>query len=360
MPLHPDKRERKPEGATHGGIDYAEMETLGLDPDKIIDFSVCTNPFMPPPGIKKILAGSRIDRYPDSRCTELKQRLAGKTGISTSNILVGSGTTELIRLVAAAFFRKDDLVLLAEPTYGDYEIAVKAAGARSLKYHAREENNFSIETRAVAALIRRRRPKAAIICNPNNPTGQYLSRQEVETIMHALGDGLLVLDEAYVSFIEDSWNSMELFSTGNIIILRSMTKDYNIPGLRLGYAVADQEKIDVLLPMVPPWNVNGIAQKAGVYLLKKENLLKDSLHRVREAKEYLSGAMSRLGLRVLHSDAHYFLVKVGNARAFRLSLLKSGLMVRDCASFGLPEYIRVSARSLPECDELIKAMKNIE
>ncbi len=359
MPLQPETGEKQKKISVHGGIDYAEMKKMGLDPDAIIDFSVCTNPLMPPPGINEKLADIRIDRYPDSYCMELRHRLSNKTGIRADNILVGSGTTELLRLVTAAFFRNGDRVLLLEPTYGDYEVTSRMIGTRLIKHQAREENYFQTDVNEAVALIRRQHPKAAIICNPNNPTGHYLSHSEIEAIIEAMSGGLIFLDEAYIAFIEKSWNSLELISGGNLVVLRSMTKDYNIPGLRLGYAVACREIIECMSKVLPPWNVNIIAQKVGAAVLEEDGYLQESLRHVREAKKYLEDEISRLGLRALPSDANYFLIKVGNAREFRFSLLKDRILVRDCTSFGLPEYIRISARTLPECREFIQAVERL-
>lgn len=340
----------------HGGVNYAEIRALGLKPEDIIDFSVSTNPFMPPPGIKEALSKIPIEEYPDSRSTELREKLAERLGISTEKIMVGSGTTELIRLIAMTYFRRGDRVLILEPTYGEYEPACRIAGARPVKHRVKAEDNFTPEMDDVINLIRQHHPRAVFICNPNNPTGKYLSRMEIERLLDTTDDNLLILDEAYVAFVEESWNSVDLAGRDNIIILRSMTKDYGLPGLRLGYAVACREIIDSLRRVSLPWNVNIIAQHAGVTVLKQEEYLKHSLRQIREGKRFLTDELTQLGLKVLPSDANYFLIKTGNASEFRSLLVKQGILVRDCTSFGLPEYIRISPRTMPECRKLIAAI----
>jgi histidinol-phosphate aminotransferase len=327
---------------------------MGIDPEAIIDFSVCTNPFMPPPNIRQIQLGDvPIEQYPDSEATELKQRLSEKLSVPPDNILVGSGTTELIRLIALAYFRQKDSVLIPEPTYGEYELAVNIAGAKPIKHWMRAEDNFAPRIKDIVDLIKKHRPKAIFIGNPNNPTGKYLSRQEIESILAALGRGLLILDEAYLSFVEQSWPSLELISQGKVIILRSMTKDYALAGLRLGYAIASGEIIDNLRRVCPPWNINAVAQKVGTMILEDEDYLEQSKPKIREAKQFLLNELSQLGFELLPSDAHYFLVKAGNARVFRATLLRHGIQIRDGTSFGLPEYIRIAPRTLPECQRLI-------
>jgi histidinol-phosphate aminotransferase len=343
----------------HGGINHAELKALGIDPDEILDFSVSTNPFMPPPGIKEKMGATPVEQYPDSQATELRERLSERLEVVAENILVGSGTTELIRLIALTYFRQGDPVLLLEPTYGEYEVACRLTGARPIKHRAREKDNFTFKIEEVVDIIQKRHPRGVFICNPNNPTGKYLSRGEIETVIEVMEDSLLILDEAYVAFVEQSWNPFDLTGRGNVVVLRSMTKDYGLPGLRLGYAVACREIIDSLRPVLPPWNVNAVALKVGVDVLEKEEYLRQSLQQVREAKRFLTGELSRLGFKVLPSDAHYFLVKVGNAPECRRSLLRQGILIRDGTSFGLKEYIRIAPRTIPECQKLIAAFGSI-
>jgi histidinol-phosphate aminotransferase len=343
----------------HGGIDAAELKALGIDPAGVLDFSVCTNPFMPPPGIREILAAAPVERYPDSRAAALVERLSDRLGTPAANILAGNGTTELIRLIALAYLRRGDPVVIPGPTYGEYEIAVRLAGARPIPYFAGERDGFAPDIEELAAIIRRRRPRAIFICNPNNPTGRYLPRRDIERILDSLGDGLLVLDEAYIAFAGAAWDSLDLTGRGNAVVLRSMTKDYGLPGLRLGYAVARREIIAALHAVVPPWNVNAIAQAVGAAVLEREPYLKETLRKTREVKDYLAAGIARLGFEVIPSDVHYFLVKVGDAAACRHSLVKNGFLVRDCASFGLKEYIRVSPRTLPECERFLRAFGDV-
>jgi histidinol-phosphate aminotransferase len=358
LSLRPKREIASLKAGQHGGINYAELKAIGIETDAVLDFSVCTNPFMPPPGIKETLSTIPIEQYPDSAATELRQRLSERLGVPPDNIIVGNGTTELIRLIAMTYFRKKDPVLLLEPTYGEYEIACRMVGARPVSHRAKEEDRFIPEMADVTGLIQKHRPRGIFICNPNNPTGKYLTRRDIEIVMAADEDSLLILDEAYVAFVEKRWNSVDLTSFGNVVVLRSMTKDYGMPGLRLGYAVARQEITDSLRTLCPPWNVNIIAQKVGMAVLGNDEYIEKSLSQIRRAKRFLTTEISRLGLIVLSSDANYFLVKLGNARKFRSSLMKNGILVRDCTSFGLPEYVRIAPRTMPECEKLITAMAN--
>jgi len=354
--LQPEPRIKNMPLCRHGGIDYAELADMGLNCDEISDFSVCTNPFLPSPRLEMILDGASIDRYPDSSSTEFRNKVGEKLGTDADSIIAGNGTTELIRLIAQAYFGNGDNVLILEPAYGEYEVACRIAGATVIKQRAGAESGFVPDTEKILALIKKNRPKGVFICNPNNPTGKYLSGREMREIIEAFEETLFIIDEAYINFVDNAWDSLDMVSRGNVIILRSMTKDYALAGLRLGYAVASREIIQTLRSICPPWNVNIVAQKAGVAVLENNGALEQSRKEVTKVKRFLCEGFEKLGFSVVPSDANFFLVKVGDAAAFRAGLLQHGIMVRDGASFGLPEHIRIGPRPLPECRKLIDAV----
>ena len=359
MSLQPKPEVEKLKVCPHGGPNFAELKAMGLTPEEILDFSVSANPFLPPPGVKKILSTVAINRYPDSEATELRQCLSEKLGVSPHNILAGNGAVELIRLVALAYFRQGDAVLIPEPTFGEYEVACQIVGAEVVRQCARAEEGFALRIEETTNLIRQHCPRGVFICNPNNPTGQYLSRQEIEMVLDACGDSLLILDEAFIAFVDESWSSIDLIHRGNVIIVRSMTKDYALAGLRLGYAIANNEIIDSLRRVRPPWNVNVVAQKAGVIALEDADYLKWCEQKVREVKQFLTTELYRIGFTLVSSKANFFLVRVGDAKGFRTALLRHGILVRDCTSFGLPEYVRITPLTMPECQKLIATIKKL-
>jgi len=341
----------------HGGIDYLELERLKISPESVIDFSVNSNPFGPPPAVTKALAEVAIDRYPDSEAIELRRALATKLGVTTNNILVGNGSIELVRLVALAYLEKGDLVLIPQPTFGEYEVACRLAGARLLKPWAEREVNFRIRVAGLIHLIRQHQPKAIFLSNPNNPTGQYLSKEEVEELIDTAKDSLVVIDEAYINFVDDGWCSINLIKKGNLLLLRSMTKDYALAGLRLGYVVAEESIISSLRQVQSPWSVNVVAQRAGLLALKEERYFEACRNGICEARNFLVTGLTSLGLHPLPSQCNFFLLEVGGAKQFRQALLEKGILVRDCTSFGLPEYIRLAVQTLPRCQRLITVIK---
>ncbi|MDP3879165.1 MAG: histidinol-phosphate transaminase, partial [Dehalococcoidales bacterium] len=317
MPLRPRPEVENLQPGFHGGLNQAELKAAGLSPETVLDFSVCANPFAPPAEVRKILATVPIDRYPDPEATEFREYLAVKLGVAPENIIAGNGAVELIRLTALTYFSPGDSVLILEPTFGEYKIASQIVGASLIYQWGQESDNFTPRIEETVSLIRQCHPKGVFLCNPNNPTGHYLTREEIERILDACGDGLLILDEAYIAFVDQGWSALGLIHRGNVILLRSMTKDYALAGLRLGYAVSNERIINALRRVCPPWNVNALAQKAGVLVLKDSGLLERCQQEIGRAKDFLVGELGRIGFSLIPSRTNFFLVKVTSAKDFR-------------------------------------------
>lgn len=367
MPICPRPEVEKLTPAIHGGPDYAELAALGLSPAEVIDFSANTNPYGPSPQVRAALAAVPLDRYPDAQATALRERLARIHGLTPDHIVVGNGTTELIWLLGMAYLQRGDPVVIIGPTFGEYRTAVEVMGARASEYRAPAEADFHPEIPVIQALIEQQRPRLTFLCNPNNPTGVYLTREAVEALATACGDGLLVVDEAYRAFVAEPWPSEPLVERGpglnpaenNVVLLRSMTKDHALAGLRLGYALASPEVVATLKKVQPSWSVNAVAQAAGLAALSDGNHLQQTLPQIAEAKAYLVEELTRLGLRVVPSAANFLLVEVGDGQSLRRKLLPYGLLIRDGTSFGLPEYVRIAVRRMEECRRLIETLDQL-
>ena len=172
------------------------------------------------------------------------------------------------------------------------------------------------------------------------------------------GPGLLVLDEAYRSFVDTGWESQGLLRMGNVALLRSMTKDYALAGIRLGYMLASDEVLARVGRFQYSWSVNAAAQAAGMAALDHPRHLERGRRMVSASKSFLRSALDGMGLECLPSAANFLLIRVGEASRLRLELLKRfKLCVRDCDSFGLPEYIRVGVRNIDDCRRLVRALK---
>ena len=351
----------------HGGIRPAQLRALGLDPADVLDFSASVSPLGPPEGLWAALEKVDLTAYPDPDCLELREALAGHHGISVDSVLVGNGSTELIHLLARAYISASSAqapppVLQFSPTYGEYAGACEMGGAEMLEIRAQRGAGFSWDLDQAEAEIREKEPALVFLCNPNNPTGVYLENKQVSRLCKAAAEvnSLLVLDEAYFNFVEDRWDALTLMAeeTGpNLVLLRSMTKDYALTGLRLGYMVAAQEVVQRLAALQPDWSVNALAQVAGVVALDDEGYLPKARHAVNASKEFLIRELNKAGFCVLPSAANFLLVEVGDGAKWRERLMSRGVFVRDCASFGLPDCIRIGIRSMPDCQRLVEAVR---
>lgn len=344
----------------HGGLDLAELRELGLRPDQVIDFSSNVNPLGTSKRVRQAAANADLSAYPDRDCQALREALAERLGVGVDHLLVGNGSTELIHLLARARLWAGSTCLIFEPTFGEYEAAARLSGANIHRITAHESDDFCWSPESAEQLISQLHPQLVFLCNPNNPTGLYLDRERVARMQTAIGlDGLLVLDDAYVPLSEDPWDSIRLLQAGNVAILRSMTKDHALAGIRLGYMVAQPEVVEDVRRFQPAWNVNAVALAAGLAALEDEAHIEAAREVVLTAKAYLYEQFSNIGLEFTRSPTNFLIVKVGDAREVRAELLRRGIAVRDCNSFGLPEHIRVAVRRREECEQLIIALRQV-
>jgi len=345
--------------AHHGALDFAELEQLGLEPDSILDFSVNSNPYGPSPMVRQAVAKVPLDRYPDRESLGLRRALAGYWDIPAKQFLVGNGTAELLWLVSFAFLRAGDRVLVIGPTFGEYSRTAALMGAQVEFWSAPAEDDFAVIPELVERQIDQLQPRLVFLCNPNNPTGFLLAPEIIGTWATNHPDILFVVDEAYQAFAAEARSALTQ-RLNNILVLRSMTKDYALAGLRLGYAVgSDQGLIQALTQTRPAWNVNALAQAAGLAALADQLHLRQCLEKLRQAKEKLILELSAIGLPPVPTATHFFLVRVGDGAGIRLDLLRQGLLVRDCASFGLPAYVRIATRRPEDNERLVTAIERL-
>jgi histidinol-phosphate aminotransferase len=342
------------------------LEAWGFAPEDVLDFSVNGNPYGPPPGVRKALQAVPLDRYPDRDALALRRALSEHLDVSPQRIMAGNGTAELIWLIALAFVRSGDRMLVLEPTFGEYARAVTLMGAQVETWRARPESDFVIEPDQVAQHLQQTQPRLVFLCNPNNPTGAAVSTPIIQAWADDHPGTLFIVDEAYLSFatLGGPPSVLDLRSTStleaeNVLTLRSMTKDYALAGLRLGYLVAQASVVDALVRVRPPWNVNAMAQAAGVAALEAEDHVQTSIGRLREAKEALMEAMETLRLEPLPSATHFFLLPVDDATTVRQDLLAQRIQVRDCTSFGLPHHVRIATLRPTENARLLEALREV-
>ena len=330
-----------------------ECEHGGFTVRGVTDFSVNLNPYGPPDFVFDALKAcmGEIKNYPDVESVQLKALIARKFGCLESEVLVGAGVSELIQLVAIGFVKKR--AVIPAYTYGEYEKSVRMMGAEVKKI---EMPGLELKPELISEAMQP--DDVVFLCNPNNPTGQYIPEEGLSLLIDEAErvDALLVLDEAYIDFVNDAFPSHSyLSSTGNLLILRSLTKSFAIPGVRVGYALGSEPVISVMRKLKAPWSVSVFAQRIGEAVLGAagDEFIEDTRGKISKSKRRLERELG------VHSDANFYILDTGRvASEVRAELLSRGLAVRDCTSFGLPSHIRFAVRKDEENEILMEMLKN--
>ena len=357
--LLPTPRGVWPDAVSHGGPDHAELARLGLRADRLLDFSVNSNPLGASPRAVRALGAVDVSRYPDRESLGLRAALAAAHDVRLDEVLTGNGSVELIWLLAQVYLEAGDRAMIVGPTFGEYEAAVRRQGADPIVVAAQQADDFQPCAEDLVTLVGMTRPRVIFLCNPNNPTGQAVELETLRRLLAARGETLLVVDEAYLDFAEGVLSALDLRRDPRVVVLRSLTKNFGLAGLRLGYAVAAPAVIEALRRAQAPWSVNALAQAAGVAALGDAEHLLAGVRLARLARTYLADGLASVGLRCLPSRTNFWLVEVGDVAELRRRLLGRGILVRDCASFGLPRHVRLAARPLDACARLVATLSTL-
>jgi len=327
-------RENLPERMEHGGrVRWHRSREQG----RLLDFSANVNPY--PPEIPWMPDPSALYDYPDDRYEVLKGEIGRTFGRDAAEVAVGNGSVELIRAFCSAVLADGDTACIVPPTFAEYEMAVRLAGARCTVDDA-------------GAAVR-------FLCNPNNPTGKLHTRQEVLRLLaEAAGQcTYLFLDEAFIE-LADPRQSLADVSHENLFLLRSLTKSFAVPGIRFGYAFGMPELIEKVETVRLPWTVNAFAEAFAIEAFRHYDRLVASRERIAREREWLFSSLNSLGLLCVPPSANYILVEVPlEAEVLVERLLSRGILVRNCRSFGLPRHIRVAVRTREENEQLIEALE---
>lgn len=344
---------------SHGGV-------YSVNPKLVkVDCSSSVNPLgTPQKAIAAIQKNAKAlaPMYPDPECSELKKSLSRYLHVDQEWISVGSGAIEIIYWFARAFAKSR--VVIPAPTFCEYELASHKAGAQVtlVPLHDFELDVDEIIEKAKGA-------GAMFLCNPNNPTGMLATRQIKKIIESVDSSTKILLDECFIELVDNSdANSMmiRIKEFDNLVILRSLTKSFGLAGLRVGYSVCNPTLADKLSADKVPWNVNGLAQAAGVAALADKKHLPRARAIVKKERKFLHDSISKLeSFSPSRSDANYFLVQLQgrNSAQFRNALLKkTGVLVRDCSTFtGMgSQHIRVAVKAHRENLRLLKALEGFD
>jgi len=350
----------------HGGNIFDIARQLETDPANIIDFSASINPLGLSPMVKKavICALDSLVHYTDNSHQEFKQALAHYHGLSTANICVANGSTEIIYHLPAMLPGKRALVI--SPSFNEYVRALSQQHWDVRHFILKPESNFSIDLEALQKTLSEGYD-ALYLCNPGNPNGTLYTLKTIEQIYSlCIASGtFLVLDEAFIDFCEDSSAKHFIIRGDNGIVLRSMTKFFGIPGLRLGYALSSSTLAVRLDAMGGPWSVNTMALAAGVAALRDIAHNQQTIEYIRQERRNLFDRLKEFRqLKVYPSSANFILAEITedmSAIELRDRLMHQRLLIRDCTNFmGLsPQFFRVAVRTAEENERLVTALKRI-
>ena len=335
----------------------------------IVKLASNENPLGPSP---KALAAagdalSGLARYPDGNGFELKAALAAKLGVSTAALTLGNGSNDVLELAARAFLTPEHEAVFSEHAFAVYPIVTQAVGATARVAKAHPPDHPMPYGHDPAALREQinGRTRLLFIANPNNPTGTWLKTAELEALLTAVPEQVLVVvDEAYGEYVEaeaDCPNALDWLSQfPNLIVTRTFSKAYGLAGLRVGYAVSHPQIADLLNRVREPFNVNSLALVAATAALDDGDHLRRGRAVNRAGMRQLQDACRRLGLSWLPSVGNFLCVEVGRpGREVFLELLQRGVIVRPVDNYGLPRFVRVSIGTEAENARLIAALSDV-
>lgn len=352
--------------ADHGGNLRALAEEAGLPAATLLDWSANVNPLGVSPKVRAVLEANldTIVQYPDPDARALRGRLAAFHDVPADSILVGNGETELIYLAAQAFRPRRALILV--PVFSEYAHALALVGGDRRTIGLEESRGFLPDLAAVIEGLEG--CDAVILTNPNNPTGSLIPSGDIMALVEACEarSVLCLIDEAFIDWHEEHSLKGLAARARHVLVLRSLTKFYALPGLRIGYAIGAWEGLAQLRRWQPTWSVNALAQLAGIAALDDAAYRAASLEMLPRARGAFRSALSEIeGLRVFPSVANFLLLKVTapawDAASLRTALLAKGMAVRDASAFeGLgPRYLRVAIRLPEENARLVEALRGL-
>jgi histidinol-phosphate aminotransferase len=322
---------------------------IGMEASSIIKLASNENPLGVSPkaqhAIRVVL--DDLARYPDGNGYELKQALVRRFGVSMDAIVLGNGSNDVLELAARAFLAPGLSAVYSQHAFAVYPLTVQAIGATGIEVPAKDYGHD------LGAMLKAVRPdtRMVFIANPNNPTGTYLDAASLEAFIAALPqDILVVLDEAYNEYLapalrEASVSWLAKFS--NLILTRTFSKAYGLAGLRVGYSFASAAVADMMNRVRQPFNVNSISLAAAAAGLEDRDFVQKSYELNVAGMQQITQGLKKLGLAYIPSHGNFVSFRMKDAAGVFQRLLKSGVIVRPIAGYGMPDFLRVSI-GLPE------------
>jgi histidinol-phosphate aminotransferase len=338
-------------------IDEVARE-LGLQPGDIVKLASNENPLGPSPKAKAAMVAA-LDQghiYPDGGGYRLRSAIAEKFGLGRENVILGNGSNEIIEFIGHAFLKPGDEVVTAKHAFVVYKLMATLFGATTIEV---PDPGFQHDLEAMAAAVTPR-TKEIFVANPNNPTGTLVGQEALDRFIDAVPERVIVVfDEAYYEFLEEPVDVLKYVREGrpNVVVLRTFSKIQGLAALRVGYGLGAPEVISILQKTRQPFNVNAIAQAGALAGLQDEDHQEKTRQLTWAGRDYLQGVFTELGLEFIPTYANFILVKVGDGTARFQAMLRQGVIVRDMASYRLPEWIRVSIGTRPENEKFVRVLR---
>ncbi len=363
--------------AIHGGQVYLLAKQLGRPVETLVDFSASMNPLGTPVSVLQAMhtAIDGCQHYPDSDSEDLRACLSQEHGIAQESILVGNGSAEIIRALPRALDLRHGLIV--GPTFSEFERSLRLAGVTTSAVDAVSAQRYAPPLEALLDVLKKwKRSRslnsavshyAVFVCNPNSPTGRHILRRDFRHLMSEVNriGCWLIVDEAFIDWCPSHSLMRDLAVYPRLVILRSFTKFFAIPGIRLGYVVGEPSAIQSIRSHLPPWSVNHVAQAAGLAALNDKRFRQRSLGFMQEERtHFLKELRSLPGLRVIPSQVNFFMVEVSSqvvADTVVSRLQAQGLLVRDCQTFPgmMQPALRFAVRLRRDNHALAKALNQI-
>lgn len=348
----------------HGGNTKEISRRNNIDYDKIIDFSANINPLGMPESVKKAIIENlnEAEKYPDITYYELKSAICNFEKITSNNLILGNGAAEVLFNVVRGINPQNSLILA--PTFSEYEEAVKSINGNIIYYILKEENQFHIQDDILNYISKDL--NLLFICNPNNPTGVITEREVILKILEKAekNNVIVLIDESFLDFINEDLSLIEYIGKfENLIIIKSLTKFFALPGIRIGYGISGNiQLIKKVESISPAWNINifaDIATKAG---LKDENYIRNSIKYIADEKDYLYRELKKINkLKVYQPNVNFILLQTLTKIDLQKELLKQDILIRSCSNYnGLNHnFYRVAVKNHEDNAKLITSLLDI-
>ena len=314
-----------------------------------LDLTSNLHPHGPHPAVIEAARSAELGRYPEPDPAVLRGEVALSIGVSRDQVLITAGATEAIHLALRAVLGPGDACTLFTPAFGEYERAALAAGFNVERHAAIPPDFAPPPADPPRALL-------TMIANPSSPAGVYLDESVIRRVLR-VARGVTLVDAVYEPFVEDAWDANKLVRDGlPVLVVQSFTKLHAIPGLRVGYVAGPAPLLGRLAELQPTWSVSAPAIEAAHAALPLEAERRAVAREVAETREAMHDFFAARGIVVSPARANFVLAQVGDARALRAALLHRDVEVRDCTSFGLPDWVRIATPPAAELLRLLDAL----